>query len=149
MEIYNFREVSGLLACAGQPTESQLPAIAADGFKVVINLGLTDTKYALKDEAASVTALSMRYHHIPVLFEEPKADELDQFMKIMQQHDVDKTLVHCAANYRASVFTGLYLFATEKLDETKMHEFIEEVWQPNAVWDQFIEESVDFVRGKR
>jgi protein tyrosine phosphatase (PTP) superfamily phosphohydrolase (DUF442 family) len=148
MEIYNFKEVSGQLACSGQPREGQLPEIAADGFKVVVNLGLSDAKYSLKDEAYSVEALGMRYYHIPVLFEDPKADELATFISIMQQHQNDKMLVHCAANYRASAFTGLYLLATGQLDETAMHSFIEEVWQPDPVWDQFIEDSVDFLRRK-
>ncbi|GAC1301311.1 MAG: hypothetical protein NVSMB24_03880 [Mucilaginibacter sp.] len=49
--IYNFHKVSGLLACAGQPREEQLQDIANDGYKVVINLGLSDGKYALKDES--------------------------------------------------------------------------------------------------
>jgi hypothetical protein len=50
--IYNFKQVSDLLACAGQPLEGQLQSIADDDYKVVINLGLSDGKYALADEAA-------------------------------------------------------------------------------------------------
>ena len=145
MEIYNFKEVSGLLACSGQPREGQLPAIAADGFQVVINLGLADAKYSLKDEAASVKGLGMQYYHVPVLFDDPKLSELSAFIKIMDQHQNAKVLVHCAANYRASAFTGLYLFGTGELDEAAAHSFIEDMWQPDAVWEQFIEESIDML----
>jgi protein tyrosine phosphatase (PTP) superfamily phosphohydrolase (DUF442 family) len=142
MEIYNFKQVSELLACSGQPRDGQLQALAANGYQVIVNLGLLNTKYALKDESASVTALGLEYYHLPILFDDPKTEDLLAFIKIMGQHQNDKTLVHCAANYRASAFTGLYLLATGKLDEDAMHEFIEEVWQPDAVWDQFIEKSL-------
>jgi protein tyrosine phosphatase (PTP) superfamily phosphohydrolase (DUF442 family) len=144
--IYNFHQVSDGLACSGQPREGQLASIADDGYKVIINLGLTDGKYALADEAASVNSLGLTYYHIPVAFNDPKIDELASFLGLMDQHVQEKTLVHCAANYRASVFTGLHLFATAKMNETEMQSFIEEIWQPDAVWEQFIDESTTYIK---
>ncbi len=144
--IYNFHQVSDALACAGQPREGQLASIAQDGYEVIINLGLADGKYALADEAASVKSLGLAYHHIPVQFDNPQLDELTTFIADMQQHDGKKILVHCAANYRASAFTGLYLFAEGKLNEEQMQEFIEGVWQPDAVWQQFIEDSIEWLK---
>ena len=144
--IHNFYKVSDLLACAGQPGETQLAVIADDSYQVIINLGLRDGKYALKDEAASVTALGMEYHHIPVLFDNPKVSDLTLFIELMKKHTEQKTLVHCAANYRASVFTGLYLFAANKLDEDEVLPFIEEVWQPDPTWQLFIEEGLDMLK---
>jgi protein tyrosine phosphatase (PTP) superfamily phosphohydrolase (DUF442 family) len=144
---YNFQQVSGLLACSGQPREGQLPAIAADDYRVVINLGLADVKYALNDEEASVKQLGMAYHHIPVLFDNPLPVDLAAFIELMKRCAGEKTLVHCAANYRASVFTGLYLFSINELDEDGALSFIEEVWQPDPIWEQFIEESIEFIKG--
>jgi protein tyrosine phosphatase (PTP) superfamily phosphohydrolase (DUF442 family) len=145
--IYNFRRVSDKLACAGQPREDQLASLVRDGYTVVINLGLSEGKYALNDEASSVKGLGLSYHHIPVLFDNPRVSELESFITLMKQHAGEKVFVHCAANYRASVFTGLYLFATDKLDEGGMLEFIEELWQPDPAWQLFIEESVEFLGG--
>lgn len=51
IKIKNFLTIADRLACAGQPDENQLAEIAARGFQVVINLGLSDGKYALPDEA--------------------------------------------------------------------------------------------------
>jgi protein tyrosine phosphatase (PTP) superfamily phosphohydrolase (DUF442 family) len=149
ISIYNFYKVSDLLACSGQPLEGQLPVAASDGYRVVINLGLADGKYALKDEAASVKELGLSYYHIPVLFDNPQTDDLLAFIGLMNNHAGEKTLVHCAANYRASAFTGLYLFAVEKLDEEALHLFIEEIWQPDAVWEQFIEENILSITASR
>jgi protein tyrosine phosphatase (PTP) superfamily phosphohydrolase (DUF442 family) len=145
--IYNFHKISDKLACAGQPSEGQLPSIADEGYQVVINLGLTDGKYALKDEASSVKELDMAYHHIPVLFEAPQVNDLESFIGLMNKHEDEKVFVHCAANYRASVFTGLYLFSANKLDEEGLQEFIENVWQPDPTWQSFIEEGIEFLKG--
>jgi protein tyrosine phosphatase (PTP) superfamily phosphohydrolase (DUF442 family) len=146
--IYNFHQISDLLACSGQPQEDQLKTIAADGYQAVINLGLSDSKYALADEAASVKDLGLAYHHLPIAFDNPQIDELAEFISIMKEHTSDKTLVHCAANYRASVFAGLYLLAVDELDEEKMQEMIENVWQPDAVWQQFIEEGMEYIKNR-
>jgi protein tyrosine phosphatase (PTP) superfamily phosphohydrolase (DUF442 family) len=144
--ILNFYEVSDMLACSGQPTDDQLKQLTAEKYQVVVNLGLLNTKYSLPDEAASAKAMELDYHHIPVVFDNPQLDELADFITCMNQHASKKILVHCAANYRASVFTGLYLFAVNKMDEAAMQLFIEEVWQPDAIWQQFIDEGVDYIR---
>jgi protein tyrosine phosphatase (PTP) superfamily phosphohydrolase (DUF442 family) len=145
-EIKNFLEISDRLACAGQPDESQLAMIADHGFEVVINLGLSDGKYALQDEAASVTALGLQYYHIPVQFESPQLSEWKSFMETMKQHRAKATFVHCAANYRATAFTGLYLFATSELNQDGLYSFIAQIWQPNPVWHQFIEEAIQYIK---
>jgi protein tyrosine phosphatase (PTP) superfamily phosphohydrolase (DUF442 family) len=141
-DIKNFLRISDRLACSGQPNESQLAQIAAGGYEVVINLGLADGKYALPDEAASVNKLGLAYYHIPVLFESPQLTQWTQFMAIMKQHRDKKTLVHCAANYRATAFTGLYLLATNEIDRKGLSPFIAQVWTPNPVWQQFIDEAI-------
>jgi protein tyrosine phosphatase (PTP) superfamily phosphohydrolase (DUF442 family) len=146
VSLYNFHKVSDILACSGQPTEVQLTTIADDGYRVIVNLGLSDSKYALTDEAASVTNLGLVYHHIPVAFDNPQMDELTDFIKVMNDHTAQKVLVHCAANYRASVFTAMHLFSSGKLNEEGAQELIEQVWQPDAVWQQFIEEGLEFLR---
>ncbi|MDR3694346.1 protein tyrosine phosphatase family protein [Mucilaginibacter sp.] len=144
--IYNYHLVSNMLACSGQPREAQLPIIAAEGYRVIINLGLADGKYALTNEHASAKQLGITYHHIPVQFDDPQINELIAFFELMNRHKGDKKLVHCAANYRASAFTGLYLFSIHQLDEDRLISFIEDVWQPDPVWQQFIEESIEFIK---
>ncbi len=144
--IYNFHQVSDMLACSGQPREGQLASIATDGYEMMINLGLADGKYALADEAASVTNLGIAYYHIPVIFDNPQIAELKMFIEIMDQHAGKKTLIHCAANYRASVFTGLYLLSAAKMNENEMRAMFEEIWQPDGIWEQFIEEGIEYIK---
>src|ERR1700740_3642669 len=113
--IYHFEKVSDTLSCSGQPTEEQFRELVAGQFEVIINIGLLDTKYALPNEEDLVDNLAMDYYHIPVVFEDPQLSELNTFITRMDQNAHKKVLVHCAANYRASAFVALYLFAKEQL----------------------------------
>jgi protein tyrosine phosphatase (PTP) superfamily phosphohydrolase (DUF442 family) len=145
--VYNFHQISDTLACAGQPRESQLASIADDGYQVVINLALADGKYALPNEADSIKMLGLDYYHIPVQFDNPQLTELASFVGLMDKHTNEKIFVHCAANYRASVFTGLYLFAKGNLDEDEMLDLINGIWQPDPIWQMFIEEGLEWIKG--
>ena len=145
-KIRNFYAINTMLACAGQPNEQQLKQLAADGFQTIINLGLLNTVYALADEAASVAALGMGYYHIPIKFDKPQISELADFIAYMNQRQPKKIMVHCAANYRASVFTGLYLFSENQVTEEELHDMIDDVWQPNAVWAKFLEEGLMYLK---
>ena len=147
--IYHFEKVSDKLACAGQPTEEQFRQEVAGQYDVVINLGLLNTKYALPNEAGLMTELKVEYHHIPVVFEKPQISELDDFIALVDQHADKRILIHCAANYRASVFTGLYLFAAAKLPKDELQDFVEDVWQPNTVWQQFLEDGIEHIKIKK
>ena len=147
--IYHFEKVSDTLACAGQPTEEQFRQVVAVQYDVVINLGLLNTKYSLPDEAGLMTELDLDYHHIPVVFEKPQLSELDDFIALVDQNTDKRVLIHCAANYRASVFTGLYLFAAAKLPEDELQDFVEDVWQPNTVWQQFLEDGIEHIKSKK
>jgi protein tyrosine phosphatase (PTP) superfamily phosphohydrolase (DUF442 family) len=107
-EIYNFIPVTESTATSGQPTEAQMSEIAAAGFKVVVNLALPNSDNALKDERATVLGLGMTYHNIPVVWEAPKLSDFEQFVPLMDSLAGQKVYVHCAANYRVSMFTALY-----------------------------------------
>jgi protein tyrosine phosphatase (PTP) superfamily phosphohydrolase (DUF442 family) len=139
-EIYNFLRYSGRLASSGQPTEEQFHEIACAGFEVVINLGLTDTDYALQDEAGLVHNLGMKYVHIPVIWENPTLENLGEFMSTMEEHQGNKLFVHCAANMRVSVFMALYRILHLGWDRERAMEDVRKIWEPNERWDQFIKQ---------
>ena len=144
--IYNFKQVNNSLACGGQPTEAQFKQLADANYRVIINLAMPGGKFALPGEAAIVAGLGIDYLPIPVVFDDPQLIGLLAFIDYMRQHAGKKTMVHCAANYRASAFTGLYLFNTGELDAAQMQLFIEDVWQPDDIWQQFIDESVQYLQ---
>lgn len=140
--IRNYRAVDERHATAGQPSEEQLRAIAAAGFESVINLAPTDSR-SLKDEAASVEALGMKYYHIPVVWDNPTQADFDAFERAMKAAGDSKTLVHCQANFRATAFYALYAMKHLGWSEERAEQFRASVWKGSnlPVWEQFIRET--------
>jgi len=137
-EIKNLVQVSERVATAGQPSEEQLKAVAADGFAAVINLGLMDPRYCLADERTSVHAAGMAYCHIPVEFSAPQQSQLEAFFAAMDSNADRKVFVHCAANYRVSCFMALYLRVRWNWSEEQANELIRATWEPDQVWRDFM-----------
>lgn len=136
-DIKNFREVDAALGIAGQPTESQMREIASAGYQVVINLGLLDPKYCLPDEAGLVARLGMEYHHIPVVFTSPQRTDFDRFTEVMDSSRGRKTFVHCALNWRVSVFVGLYGEQRLGWSRATAESLMTTFWTPDEVWTAF------------
>ena len=136
--IHNFRRVSATLTTSGQPDEAQLAALRDAGVGTVVNLALTTSPRALADEAGTVSALGMRYVHIPVEFTAPTEAEFGMFAGVLDAIGDAPVHVHCAANYRVSAF--LYRYRIERLgwrpDDAKPD--LDAVWQPDAIWQKFL-----------
>jgi len=136
-EIKNFVEIGDLMGTGGQPSESQLKEVASAGYRVVINLGLLDPKYCLRDEAGLVGDLGMEYHHIPVVFTDPKIDDFRRFVDVMAAHRDQKVFIHCALNWRVSAFVALYGELRLGWPPSKAEAHMRTFWEPNEVWIEF------------
>jgi|SRR5438105_10183703 len=142
-KIHNWRQADARIGTSGQPSEAQLAAIAADGYRTVINLALhNDARYSLRDERATVEKLRMQYVHIPVQFGSPTAEDLQGFFDAMDAHREEKVWVHCAANMRVTAFLGLYRVRREGWDRDKAFELMRGLWKPDETWSAFIERSL-------
>ena len=143
-EIYQYRQATADLATSGQPREDQFEAIASGGYEVVINLALhDDPRYSLADEPATVRALGLEYVHIPVEFEAPSAHDLQQFFEAMNTHKERRVWLHCAANLRVTAFLGLYRRLHDGWSEDRAFELMNDVWEPNGVWAEFIHRQLE------
>jgi protein tyrosine phosphatase (PTP) superfamily phosphohydrolase (DUF442 family) len=138
--IYNFLQLSENSATSGQPTEDQFRDIGQAGYEVVINLGLTGTDYALEDEEDLVRSLGMEYVHIPVIWENPTPENLDDFFSTMDSLHGKRVFIHCAANMRVSVFLALYRILHLGWGQERAMEDVRRIWEPNAIWDAFIQQ---------
>lgn len=136
--IYNFLLLSANLATAGQPLEEELESVANEGFEVVINLALSDADYSLADEERTVQELGMEYVHLPVIWTNPTSNDLDNFFEIMDKYNNRKVFIHCAANMRVSSFVALHRVIKDGWDYTDAVKDIRKIWEPNAVWSDYI-----------
>jgi protein tyrosine phosphatase (PTP) superfamily phosphohydrolase (DUF442 family) len=138
--IFNFRRLSDTLITAGQPTEQQLAIVQASGCQMVVNLAKGNVHNALADERSTVESLGMKYVHIPVDFNHPTQQDFEEFCALYQANVETPLLVHCAANFRVSVF--MYLYRRLYLDWSveAASEDLDKIWTPNEVWQTFIQE---------
>ena len=139
-DIYNFQAVSDTLGTAGQPTAAQFDAVKDAGYEVVINLALGTTPRDLANEPHILTEHGMEYIHIPVVFEEPTAENLHQFFEAMDANQDKKCFVHCIANARVSAFVMLYRVLRQGVPVEDARATMTQIWEPNATWQSFIDE---------
>jgi protein tyrosine phosphatase (PTP) superfamily phosphohydrolase (DUF442 family) len=137
-EITNFRQYSPSFASAGQPTREQFDLIAENGFERIVYIAFTNNKNALPDADQIVKALGMEYMQVPVDFDKPLADDFYAFADSMQRNTGKKTLLHCQVNARATAFSFLYRVIYEDVAVAAAKADMNTVWQPNAVWREFI-----------
>ena len=148
-DIYNVRLATPNIASSGQPDEDELAAIAAAGYRVIVNIALhDDPRYSLPDEAGTVKALGLDYVHIPVQFNAPTARDLDEFFAVMDRYRDTRVWVHCAANKRVSTFLGLYWHLREGQPREQAFALMDSIWEPNEVWSGFIAERLASARSE-
>ena len=126
-EAFNFRAINDQLSTSGLLSEEQLQSLAADQYQVVINLLPDHHDYAVKNEAELVENQGLSYHYLPIEFDAPTLDELQQFCTLMNKVQAQKTLVHCAANYRVTAFYSLYMFIHHNWSAEQAKECIAEM----------------------
>ena len=67
-EVQNFHSYTPSLATSGQPKRAQFRAIAAAGYKVVVNVAANDSNPdAVRDEKQVVEAEGMEYYYFPLM----------------------------------------------------------------------------------
>lgn len=136
-DLYNYLPISESLATAGQPTREQFANIHQAGFEVVINLALPTSTNALPDERAIVESYGMVYYPLPVVWENPTAENFWEFQAVLANHAHQKVFVHCAMNMRVSAFVYLHRRwhgTAPSIATQTMHK----IWHPNEIWQHFI-----------
>lgn len=138
MDIMNFQQIDERLATSGQPQRAQFAMIAEAGYEAVINLALPTSEGAILDEGGLVTSAGMNYCHIPVEWQSPKLRQFQLFSRVMNALEDKNVWVHCALNMRASSFVYLYSVIHQGVDKSVARERMQNIWQPNEIWSDFI-----------
>ena len=90
--------------CAGaQPRLEHLEMLKKDGVKAIINLRQTSEHRAAEEEAKA-KELGLRYINIPVVFGDPKDEQVDEFLKVTDNVENRPAFIHCAAGIRVGAF---------------------------------------------
>ncbi|MFM2430073.1 MAG: hypothetical protein RLZZ511_1286 [Cyanobacteriota bacterium] len=138
-----FVPISPNLATSGQPTVEQFELIQSAGYELVVNLAMPSSSDWLAVEAELLDRLGLEYVHIPVLWENPILDDFDRLCDLLEMNPNRKLWIHCTDNMRVSAMIYLYNRLNAKLSHEVAWRYVEQVWQPNAVWMGLIEATLE------
>jgi protein tyrosine phosphatase (PTP) superfamily phosphohydrolase (DUF442 family) len=138
-EIEAFLPISFTISTSGQPTTKQFSDIAIAGYSLVINLATSASSNWNSNESAIVENLGMEYVGIPVDWENPTLSDFEHLADLLDQNPERKIWVHCAKNMRVSAMIYLYHRLRKGYTEVASRRYLEQIWQPNKIWQNFIE----------
>ncbi len=102
--IPGFLKLSDQVWTGGQPTLDHLQKLKDEGVKVIINLRPHD-EHNGEVEAARAQELGLSYFNIPVVYNQPKAEDATAFLKLTDERLKDgRVFIHCAAAIRVGAF---------------------------------------------
>ena len=101
--IYNFMRESDQFCTGGQPRLEHLAKLKAEGVKVILNLR-TPIEHRAAEEEAKAKELGLRYINIPVVYRDPKEEQVTEFLKVLDDPANRPVFIHCTAAIRVGAF---------------------------------------------
>lgn len=101
--IRNFVRVDKQFCTGGQPRLEHLQQLRDEGVKSIINLRPASEHRAAEEESKA-KELGLRYFNIPVVFGDPKDEQVTEFLKITDDKENRPAFIHCAAAIRVGAF---------------------------------------------
>jgi uncharacterized protein (TIGR01244 family) len=101
--IRNFLRINEQFCTGGQPRMEHLDQLKAEGVKAIINLR-TPGEHRAAEEEAKAKELGLRYFNIPVVFRDPKPEQVTEFLKLTDDPANRPAFIHCTAAIRVGAF---------------------------------------------
>ena len=101
--IRNFLQVNQEFCTGGQPRPEHFAELKAKGVKAVLNLR-TEGEHRADEEREAVKAAGLAYFNIPVVYTDPKPEQVDEFLKITDNPVNRPIFIHCTAAIRVGAF---------------------------------------------
>jgi protein tyrosine phosphatase (PTP) superfamily phosphohydrolase (DUF442 family) len=106
-------------ATGGQPSEQAFAKVAASGFHSVLILRAAGEGIDLTKERALVEKAGLRYFNIPVVSTAPRAEQADEFIKLVKEKSNHPMLINCASANRVGAFMMIYRVVEQGWSEDK------------------------------
>jgi len=101
--IRNYLHVNDQFCTGGQPRLEHLEMLKKEGVKAIINLR-QPSEHRAAEEEAKAKELGLRYFNIPVVFTDPKDEQVDEFLRITDDVNNRPAFIHCTAAKRVGAF---------------------------------------------
>jgi hypothetical protein len=116
-----------------------------------VNLATPASTNWNSDEPTIVEGLGMEYIGIPIEWDYPTLGDFEDLVAVLEDHSDDlrsvvdhrKIWVHCAKNMRVSAVLYLYHRLYKGYGEATCRSYLEQIWQPNEIWQNFIDATLE------
>ena len=102
-DIRNFVRINEQFCTGGQPRIEQLEQLKASGVRAIINLR-TPGEHRSEEEKAEAEKLGLKYFNIPVVYADPKEEQVTEFLKLTDDPANRPVFIHCTAAIRVGAF---------------------------------------------
>ena len=145
-DIKNYQVNSPTMVSAGLPSDKQFEALKSAGITKVIDLIPGDRS----TERSLMQSFDLSYYNVQVEWEDPSLQNFIDYVAYMNSSKGNEgiTLTHCRLNWRGAVFTYLYKVTQLNEDEAKAKKDMLAIWQPNEIWQDYIDEVIAFYQPK-
>ena len=106
-------------ATGGQPTEQAYAKAAASGFHSVLSLRALGEGIDLTKERSLVEKNGLRYFNIPVVSSAPRAEQADEFIRLVKEKSNHPMLINCSTANRVGAFMMIYRVLEQGWSEEK------------------------------
>jgi len=112
VRIKNFGQMDDRFYRGARPEDRDYAALAALGVKTIIDLTDNSREY----EQSAVERAGLRYVNIPMVDKSyPSMDQINQFLKVVDDPSTGKFFVHCAGGrHRTGVVGAIYRFTHDR-----------------------------------
>jgi uncharacterized protein (TIGR01244 family) len=101
VDIPGFYRVEDGVAVGGQPAAEQIPSLAAEGYRTIINLRL-ESEFDAAPVALAARRAGLNYVNVPLSAKEPTDEAVDEFLMVTDDPGIYPVFIHCGSGNRAA-----------------------------------------------
>jgi uncharacterized protein (TIGR01244 family) len=145
--VRNFTVVDASIGCAGATEIRAIPALAARGYKAIVNIRLeTESGAAIEASRAAATSAGMRFVHLPFSGSAPDPAVVDSFLAAIADPANQPAFVNCSSANRVA---ALWLTKRMLIDHWDRERAVEEARFIGLSIDSLEAFAVDYVAKRR
>ena len=141
--IYRFLQLNKEYCTGGQPDGSDLAKLQKElGIRAVLNLR-RPSEYDETAEATEAKRLGLRYYLIPVNSRDLKDEQVEEFLKILDDTENRPVFIHCGSANRVGGFWMIRRVLVDGWSVEKAEEEANKIGLTNAVLRKFVHDYLE------
>jgi len=130
------------VSTAGQPKDTAFAKLAENGYKSVLSLRTPTEGIDLTKEKELVEKTGMKFVNIPVVSNDPKPEQVADFIKAVKEKANQPMLIHCGSANRVGAFWMIYRVVDQGWTEEKALEEATQIGLTSATLKTFAHEYI-------